>query len=94
MVDLIDYLYLFSFFHAGSSLSHDSLIQSSSALSPFDPFLAIDRSYTTCFRSKKVRNSKCKDVPEMKRNRRGRELELGTFGLRDQRRKPLGITSS
>ena len=88
------FFFFFTFFHAVSSLSKDCLTQSSSALSPFDPFLAIDRSYTTCFRSKKVRNSKCKDVPEMKRNRRGRELELGTFGLRDQRRKQLGLTFS
>ena len=52
-------LFFFTFFHAVSSLSKDCLTQSSSALSPFDPFLAIDRSYTTCFRSEKVRNSNC-----------------------------------
>jgi len=39
-----------------SSLSQDSSTQSSSVQSPFDPFLAIDRSYTTCFRSKKEWN--------------------------------------
>ena len=78
-VNLIHYVYFFffTFFHVVSSLSQDSLIQSSSVLSPFDPFLAIDRSYTSCFRSNKVRNTKLQ-TPETKRTR-------GTFGLRDQR---------
>ena len=71
------FLFFFFFFRVVSSLSQDSLIQSSSVLSPFDPFLATDRSYTTCFRSNKVRNAKLL-TPETKRNR-------GTFGLRDQR---------
>ena len=34
------------------------MTQSSSALLPFDSFMAIDRSYATCYRSEKVRNSK------------------------------------
>ncbi|XP_078355423.1 pentraxin fusion protein-like, partial [Oculina patagonica] len=38
------------------SLTHGSATQSSSALLPFDSFLAIDSSYTTCFRSKKETN--------------------------------------
>ena len=90
MVDLIDYVYFFfTFFHAVSSLSQDSLTQSSSVLSPFDPFLAIGRSYTTCFRSKKVRNTK-RHTTETKGNRGGGErgggrLGPGTSGLRNQR---------
>ena len=58
IIDLLDYnFFCFTFFHAVSSLSQDSLTQSSSVLSPSDPFLAIDRSYTTCFRSKQVGNN-------------------------------------
>ena len=77
---LLIYLF-FTFFHAVSSLSQDSLTKSSSALSPFDPFLAIDRSYTTCFRSKKVRNSKSFNIPETKRNE---TKQSRTAGTRDQ----------
>jgi len=53
----------FVLFHAESSVSQRSLTQSSSVLSPFDSILAIDRSYTTCFRSKKVRNSTNVNIP-------------------------------
>ena len=79
MVDLIDYIFFFTFFHAVSSLSQDSLTQSSSVLSPFDPFLAIGRSYTTCFRSKKVRNTE-RHPTETKRNRGGGERGGGRLG--------------
>jgi len=84
MIDLLDYIYFcFTFFHAVSSLSQDSSTQSSSVQSPFDPFLAIDRSYTTCFRSKKVRNSKSVNIPlkrnENKEGRRRRRRRAGTL---------------
>ncbi|KAJ7380781.1 Peptidase inhibitor 16 [Desmophyllum pertusum] len=43
----------FMFCLSVNSLSHQSLTQSSSVLLPNHPFLAIDRSYNTCFRSQK-----------------------------------------
>lgn len=63
----------FVLFHAESSVSQGSLTQGSSVLSPFDPFLAIDRSYTTCFRSKKVRNSTNVNIP-LKRKETAEEV--------------------
>ena len=55
------------------------MTQSSSVLLPFDPFLAIDRSYATCYRSEKVRNSTRVNI-QMKQNKRNETeegLELG-----------------
>ena len=43
------------------------MTQSSSVLSPFDPFMAIDRSYATCYRSEKVRKMKWNKIKETKR---------------------------
>ena len=58
------------------------MTQSSSVLLPFDSFMAIDRSYATCYRSERVRNAIRKTVTynysKMKQNR--------TVGRRDGKR--------
>ncbi|KAL9987564.1 hypothetical protein ACROYT_G001896 [Oculina patagonica] len=55
-VDCATYLYPLCQKKLVKSLSHRSLTQSSSVLVPHHPMLAIDKSYTTCFRSEKESN--------------------------------------
>ena len=66
--------FCFTFFHAVSSLSQSNMTQRSSVLLPFDPLMAIDRSYATCYRSEKVRNSARVNI-QMKQNKRNETEE-------------------